>query len=69
MSLFDELRHKPALSRSFWVIVVRFFTTSLTSILALHMLNRGLSANPFKEKRFLKCALELSVIPTGAWLV
>jgi len=34
LSLFDELRHKPALSRSFWLTLVRFVITSLTSILA-----------------------------------
>jgi len=37
---FDELGQKPAPAWGFWAIVVRFVITSLTSILALHLLNR-----------------------------
>jgi hypothetical protein len=37
---FDELAHKPAPSWGLWAILVRFVITSLTSILALHLLER-----------------------------
>jgi hypothetical protein len=37
---FDELRKKPAPSWGLWAILVRFVVTSLTSMVALHLLGR-----------------------------
>jgi len=37
---FDQLRKKPAPAWGFWAILVRFIVTSLTSILALYLLDR-----------------------------
>lgn len=44
---FDELRRKPAPLWGFWAIVVRFVITSLTTILALHLLNRQPFVEPY----------------------
>jgi hypothetical protein len=44
---FDELKRRPAPSWGFWAIVVRFVITSLTSILALHLLNREPFVKPY----------------------
>jgi hypothetical protein len=37
---FDELRRKPAPSWGFWAILLRFVPTSLTSMVALNLLDR-----------------------------
>lgn len=37
---FEHLRHKPAPAWGLWAILMRFVVTSLTSILALHLLGR-----------------------------
>lgn len=44
---FDELRKKPAPQWGFWAILVRFVVTSLTSILALYLLNQQPFVEPY----------------------
>lgn len=44
---FEELKSKPAPMWGFWAVVIRFVVTSLTTILALHLLGRV----PFASSR------------------
>jgi hypothetical protein len=44
---FDELRKKPAPAWGLWAILIRFVVTSLTSILALHLLDRRPFVEPY----------------------
>jgi len=39
---FDELRRKPAPHWGFWAVLIRFIGTSMTTILALFLLDRQL---------------------------
>ena len=71
---FDELRQKPAPAWGFWAILVRFVPTALTSMVALHLLDR----TPFvpsyltflsTENYFAAEIFFLPIFGLGSWLL
>lgn len=71
---FEELKSKPAPMWGFWAVLIRFVATSLTTILALHLLGRV----PFAPSRLTFLATEdyysaeiffLPVFGLGIWLL
>jgi hypothetical protein len=71
---FEELRHKPAPSWGFWAIMVRFVITALTSILALHLLNREPFVDSFltflqADQYYLAEIFFLPVFGLAGWLL
>jgi len=51
---FEELKSKPAPMWGFWAVLIRFTTTSLTTILALYFLGRV----PFAPSRLTFLTME-----------
>jgi hypothetical protein len=72
---FDELGRKPAPAWGFWAIAVRFVVTSLTSILALYVLDRTpfvasyLTFLPTDSTYYLAEVFFLPVFGLGGWVL
>jgi hypothetical protein len=71
---FDELRKKPAPAWGLWAILIRFVITSLTSILALYLLDRRPFINSYltflsEENYYAAEIFFLPLFGVGGWIL